>query len=106
MQRATAFRVSPDRLAAINPKLIRMKLGNFEYLLKSLFILFCFILFDVKRFVEKHLRLGDLLGNRFQIAIRDVTASDEILNTSVESLMYECSVLSSSPPLPSYFFFV
>eukprot|EP00026_Physarum_polycephalum_P003191 Phypoly_transcript_03201.p1 GENE.Phypoly_transcript_03201~~Phypoly_transcript_03201.p1 ORF type:complete len:782 (+),score=166.52 Phypoly_transcript_03201:136-2481(+) len=67
VQRATAFRVSPDRLAAINPKLFRMKVGNFEY-------------------VEKHLRLGDLLGNRFQIVIRDVTASDEVLKKAVDSL--------------------
>jgi tRNA(Glu) U13 pseudouridine synthase TruD len=41
----TAFKVDPARLAALNPRLRGMRLGNFE-------------------FASEQLRLGDLQGNR------------------------------------------
>lgn len=40
----------------------------------------------MSRYAEKHLVLGDLQGNRFQIAIRDVTAADEAIKAASESV--------------------
>ena len=45
VQRATAFRIAPARLAGLNPRLRGLRLGNFE-------------------FAEEQMRLGDLQGNR------------------------------------------
>ena len=45
MPQVTAFRLDPVRLAALNPRLWGMRVGNFE-------------------FADDQLRLGDLQGNR------------------------------------------
>uniref|UniRef100_A0A383W6L3 TRUD domain-containing protein n=1 Tax=Tetradesmus obliquus TaxID=3088 RepID=A0A383W6L3_TETOB len=57
-QWVTAFKVSPAKLAALNPRLRGIKLGNFE-------------------FAASHLSLGQLGGNRFKLLMRDVSSSDE-----------------------------
>ncbi|KAF6264278.1 pseudouridine synthase [Scenedesmus sp. NREL 46B-D3] len=57
-QWVTAFKVSPAKLAALNPRLRGIKLGDFE-------------------FAASHLSLGQLGGNRFKLLMRDVSSSDE-----------------------------
>ncbi|WIA15110.1 hypothetical protein OEZ85_001801 [Tetradesmus obliquus] len=57
-QWVTAFKVSPAKLAALNPRLRGIKLGNFE-------------------FAASHLSLGQLGGNRFKLLMRDVSSRDE-----------------------------
>ncbi len=51
-QFVTAYKISPQRLAALNPRLRGVKLGNFEY-------------------VDTELRLGMLSGNMFKVGARD-----------------------------------
>jgi tRNA pseudouridine13 synthase len=56
VQRVTAFRVAPSRLAGLNARLRGMRVGNFA-------------------FAEQQLGLGDLSGNRFDIVLRGVSAA-------------------------------
>ncbi|KAI4311007.1 hypothetical protein MLD38_035944 [Melastoma candidum] len=57
-QRVTVFKQSARRLAALNEKLFGIKLGDFCY-------------------VKEGLLLGQLLGNRFTVVLRDVIADSE-----------------------------
>lgn len=66
-QLVTGYRIEPEKLASLNSKLRNVKLGNFTY-------------------VEDALKLGDLGGNRFRVAIRKVTASVEDIKRCVTSL--------------------
>lgn len=56
VQRVTAFRMDPARLAGLNSRLRGLRCGDFE-------------------FVSEQLRLGDLRGNRFDIVLRGVSAA-------------------------------
>ncbi len=47
-QYVTAYKIAPERLAALNPRLRGVKVGNFEY-------------------ADSELRLGMLSGNRFKV---------------------------------------
>ncbi|KAL0052217.1 hypothetical protein WJX82_010083 [Trebouxia sp. C0006] len=53
IQSVTAFKVSAERLAALNPRLYNFQLGNFDY-------------------TDEELHLGQLQGNQFQITLREV----------------------------------
>eukprot|EP01132_Coremiostelium_polycephalum_P003898 gene3898-4865_t len=69
-QRITVFKVTPDRLAELNSRFLTggtaLCLGEFKY-------------------VDRHLQLGDLSGNRFSVVIREVTgANDQEISESVE----------------------
>ncbi|KAF9142648.1 multisubstrate pseudouridine synthase 7 [Mortierella sp. GBA39] len=67
-QWVTAHKVKAERLLALNKGLRNMSLGNFSY-------------------VPKSLKLGDLNGNRFMIALRNVQVdSEDTLNKSMTSL--------------------
>ena len=66
-QLITFRRVKAKRLAGVNKGHPQVKLGNFCY-------------------VDKHLRLGDLIGNRFRIVIRDVSVKTCELAQSIDSL--------------------
>ncbi|XP_020582428.1 multisubstrate pseudouridine synthase 7 isoform X2 [Phalaenopsis equestris] len=67
-QRVTVFKLHPKRLAALNCRLFGIKLGNFCY-------------------VKKGLLLGQLLGNRFTITLRDVVAdSEDAIKAAAEGL--------------------
>ncbi|XP_048740934.1 pseudouridylate synthase 7 homolog [Ostrea edulis] len=66
-QEFTVYRVKAERLVSANRYFYKMALGNFRY-------------------VDQPLKLGQLSGNRFTIILRDVTGSDELINTSLESL--------------------
>ncbi len=55
-EQVTAFKLDPARLAALNPRLRNMRVGNFE-------------------FAEDQLRLGDLQGNRFANSLDTMTSS-------------------------------
>jgi len=66
-QWVTAFRVHPNRLAGINNTAIGWRVGNFHYVADSL-------------------QLGQLLGNRFTVVLRKITAGGEDINRAVESL--------------------
>ncbi|GBG00206.1 hypothetical protein Rsub_12987 [Raphidocelis subcapitata] len=57
-QWVTLFKVHPARLAALNGRLRGIKLGDFD-------------------FAPEGLQLGQLLGNRFRLALRDVRGADE-----------------------------
>ncbi|EGG23829.1 tRNA pseudouridine synthase D [Cavenderia fasciculata] len=68
-QRVTVYRQSPENIVAANQRLfssIRVG-GDFKY-------------------VDKHLMLGDLNGNRFTVVIRDVSGDDELIAESVAQL--------------------
>lgn len=47
-QYVTAYKIAPERLAALNPRLRGFKVGNYEY-------------------ADSELRLGMLNGNRFKV---------------------------------------
>ncbi|EFA78648.1 tRNA pseudouridine synthase D [Heterostelium album PN500] len=65
-QSVTAFKMNHKRLLGVNSRLYGMKVGgDFKY-------------------VDKHLQLGDLSGNRFTIVIRDISADDQLVESSVE----------------------
>ncbi|XP_023002005.1 multisubstrate pseudouridine synthase 7 isoform X1 [Cucurbita maxima] len=67
-QRVTVFKQHASRLAALNDRLIGIKLGNFSY-------------------IQEGLLLGQLLGNRFTITLRGVVAdSEDTIKTSAEAL--------------------
>ncbi|MBA0803722.1 hypothetical protein Gohar_013902, partial [Gossypium harknessii] len=67
-QRVTVFKQHASRLAALNDRLIGIKVGDFCY-------------------VKDDLLLGQLLGNRFTIVLRGVVADPEdIIQASAESL--------------------
>ncbi|CAL5229719.1 g13095 [Coccomyxa viridis] len=55
VQHVTAFKVTPGRLAQLNRCMRGIRVGNFEP-------------------VQEQLHLGDALGNRFEITLRDVVA--------------------------------
>ncbi|KAG8068084.1 hypothetical protein GUJ93_ZPchr0005g16303 [Zizania palustris] len=67
-QQVTVFKVSANRLAALNNRLYGIKVGNFSY-------------------VKEGLVLGQLMGNRFTITLRGVVAeSEDIIKPAVEGL--------------------
>ncbi|KAL4377583.1 hypothetical protein GQ457_02G034650 [Hibiscus cannabinus] len=67
-QRVTVFKQHASRLAALNERLIGIKVGDFCY-------------------VKDDLLLGQLLGNRFTITLRGVVAdSEDTIKASAESL--------------------
>ncbi|XP_022296061.2 pseudouridylate synthase 7 homolog [Crassostrea virginica] len=66
-QDVTVYRVKAERLASANRHLYQIRLGNFRY-------------------VDRPLKLGQLSGNRFTIVLREVTGSEEVINTALESL--------------------
>uniref|UniRef100_A0A0D3G9L4 TRUD domain-containing protein n=1 Tax=Oryza barthii TaxID=65489 RepID=A0A0D3G9L4_9ORYZ len=67
-QQVTVFKISANRLAALNNRLFGIKVGNFSY-------------------VKEGLVLGQLMGNRFTITLRGVVAeSEDIIKASVEGL--------------------
>jgi tRNA pseudouridine13 synthase len=64
-QLCTVFKYPAENLRALNERLRGIKLGNYRY-------------------VEKPLELGDLLGNRFVVVLRNVEASDEEIAAACE----------------------
>ncbi|XP_051146896.1 multisubstrate pseudouridine synthase 7 isoform X1 [Andrographis paniculata] len=67
-QRVTVYKQRASRLCALNEKLFGMKVGNFCY-------------------VNEGLVLGQLLGNRFTITLRNVSAeSEDIVRASAATL--------------------
>ncbi|XP_040380270.1 pseudouridylate synthase 7 homolog [Oryza brachyantha] len=67
-QQVTVFKVSANRLAALNNRLFGIKVGNFSY-------------------VKEGLVLGQLMGNRFTITLRGVVAeSEDVIKAAVEGL--------------------
>ena len=56
----TIFRQSAERVAALNPRLFNLRLGDFKY-------------------VDCAVHLGDLAGNRFLITLRGVEPRDDAL---------------------------
>ncbi|KAL4035777.1 hypothetical protein IC575_004484 [Cucumis melo] len=67
-QRVTVFKQHASRIAALNDRLIGIKLGNFSY-------------------IQEGLLLGQLLGNRFTITLRGVVAnSEDVIKASAEAL--------------------
>ncbi|KAM7272775.1 hypothetical protein ACFE04_027438 [Oxalis oulophora] len=67
-QRATVFKQHANKLAALNQRLIGIKVGDFCY-------------------VKEELVLGQLLGNRFTITLRGVIAdSNDTIKASADSL--------------------
>uniref|UniRef100_A0ACD5WGH3 Uncharacterized protein n=1 Tax=Avena sativa TaxID=4498 RepID=A0ACD5WGH3_AVESA len=68
-QQVTLFRVHATRLAALNNKLIGIKVGDFNY-------------------VKEGLVLGQLMGNRFTITLRSVVAeSEDVIKEAVDGLI-------------------
>ncbi|KAL7062101.1 hypothetical protein AAHC03_01266 [Spirometra sp. Aus1] len=63
-QRVSVKNISSKRLASLNPRLNGIKVGNFAYLPYSI-------------------ALGDLYGNRFSVAIRDVVADDGVIHRAI-----------------------
>jgi len=64
----TLFKVHASRLAALNNKLIGIRVGDFSY-------------------VNEGLVLGQLKGNRFAITLRNVVAeSDDVIKAAVDGL--------------------
>ncbi|XP_039833701.1 multisubstrate pseudouridine synthase 7-like isoform X3 [Panicum virgatum] len=67
-QQVTLFKVHASRLAALNNKLIGIRVGDFSY-------------------VNEGLVLGQLKGNRFAITLRNVVAeSDDVIKAAVDGL--------------------
>lgn len=66
-QEITANRVHPEKLVILNKLLRNMGVGNFQY-------------------VEEPLKLGQLSGNHFTVVLRNVEASEEIVNEALTSL--------------------
>ncbi|CAD7703369.1 unnamed protein product [Ostreobium quekettii] len=58
VQRISGFKVSPGRLAALNARLLGLKVGNFS-------------------FADDNLYLGQLAGNQFEIVLRNVEGVDD-----------------------------
>lgn len=69
VQLVTVSHLAAERLAELSKKIRNMALGNFTY-------------------SDRPIALGELSGNEFGIIIRDVTASDEIVNKALGSLHY------------------
>jgi tRNA pseudouridine13 synthase len=67
VQRVTAQRVDAKKLTALNGAMGTTLVGDFAY-------------------VDKPLRLGDLYGNRFELAIRDVDATEDHIAAAIASL--------------------
>ncbi|KAM0883698.1 hypothetical protein ACQ4PT_031473 [Festuca glaucescens] len=68
-QQVTLFRVHASRLAALNNKLIGIKVADFNY-------------------VKEGLVLGQLMGNRFTIILRSVVAeSEDVIKAAVDELI-------------------
>ncbi|KAK5574628.1 hypothetical protein RB653_009881 [Dictyostelium firmibasis] len=70
-QRVTVWKVTPEKLVELNTKLSTLsppvRIGEYK-------------------FVENHLRLGDLMGNRFSIVIREIQgADDNLIAESIET---------------------
>jgi tRNA pseudouridine13 synthase len=63
------FRLEPDEILKINEKTTQMKCGNFSL-------------------VDDGLKLGDLNGNRFSIALRQVEGDDLIIENCINSLKH------------------
>ena len=66
-QLITFRRINAKRLVGLNKRRSQIKLGNFCY-------------------VDKHIKLGDLTGNKFRIVIRNVNCKSCEVTQSVESL--------------------
>lgn len=67
-QQVTMFKQRASRLASLNAKLIGIKVGDFSY-------------------VKEGLQLGQLLGNRFTITLRGVSAdSEDTIRASADAL--------------------
>lgn len=66
-QKMTLFKIEASRLAALNGSMPNILVGDFAY-------------------VDNSLGLGDLHGNRFDIAIREVDADEALIGAAVESL--------------------
>ncbi|KAI6652314.1 hypothetical protein LOD99_7329 [Oopsacas minuta] len=66
-QLITFRRMNAKRLVGLNKAKSHIKLGNFSY-------------------VDKHLKLGDLTGNKFRIVIRNINCEITDLTSSIESL--------------------
>ncbi|XP_048239142.1 pseudouridylate synthase 7 homolog [Haliotis rufescens] len=66
-QEITAFRVTANKLQAVNARLRNMMMGNFSY-------------------VKDPLKLGQLRGNHFQIVLRNVTGTDDQITSAMTSL--------------------
>ncbi|KAM9972770.1 hypothetical protein ACTFIR_012139 [Dictyostelium discoideum] len=70
-QRVTVWKVTPEKLVELNNRISTLsppvRIGEY-------------------RFVENHLRLGDLAGNRFSIVIREIQgADDQLITESIET---------------------
>ncbi|EAL71680.1 tRNA pseudouridine synthase D [Dictyostelium discoideum AX4] len=70
-QRVTVWKVTPEKLVELNNRISTLsppvRIGEY-------------------RFVENHLRLGDLSGNRFSIVIREIQgADDQLITESIET---------------------
>ena len=66
-QKMTLFKVEASKLAALNGNTTNILVGDFKY-------------------VDNSLGLGDLHGNRFDVAIREVDADEQAIEKAVESL--------------------
>ncbi|XP_067682997.1 pseudouridylate synthase 7 homolog [Haliotis asinina] len=66
-QEITAFKVTANKLQAVNARLRNMMMGNFSY-------------------VKDPLKLGQLRGNRFKIVLRNVTGTDDQVTSAMTSL--------------------
>lgn len=66
-QEVTVYRVKAEKLVGANRYFYKMALGNFRY-------------------VEQPLKLGQLSGNRFTIVLRDVTGTDVVIDSALQSL--------------------
>ncbi|KAL0276260.1 UNVERIFIED_CONTAM: hypothetical protein PYX00_003866 [Menopon gallinae] len=66
-QQVCMWHLKPERLNSLNKGLRNIRLGNFSY-------------------SKKTLKLGDLKGNHFKVALRNVTVDDEKVNGALQSL--------------------
>ncbi|XP_064605575.1 pseudouridylate synthase 7 homolog [Liolophura sinensis] len=66
-QEVTAYRVTADVLKGVNKSLRNMAMGNFRY-------------------CQKPLHLGELRGNKFTIVLRQVTGTDDQIESALNSL--------------------
>ena len=67
VQSVAVFRIDARNLQGLNKVLHNVHVGNFE-------------------FKKTPLKLGDLKGNTFVVVLRNVDASDELINTAMSSL--------------------
>ena len=70
VQDITAFRLSPSKISSATVRMRAVQAGNF-------------------RECPTELRLGDLQGNRFDIVLRNVTASDSVITDACDSLFQQ-----------------